>query len=131
MSQDNVELVRDLLEPFLATGEIVLGATAEDVVVYDHDIMDGQEYRGHEGVRRWVADWSSAWSSFTMVPEEYIDAGDCVVVLVRMRATGARSGVELDRQDGIVYRLRDGQAVQLDYYNNRRDALASAGLAES
>ncbi len=131
MSRENVELVRRLLEPFVTTGEIVVELTAEDVVAYDHDIMDGQEYHGHEGIERWVADWSAAWSSFAIVPEQYIDAGgDCVVVLLHMHATGALSGVELDREDAIVYRVRDGKAVQVDYYNNRRDALASAGLPE-
>ena len=45
--------------------------------------MDGTEYRGFEGVRRWVADWSSAWSSFTMEPERFIDAGERIVVIVQ------------------------------------------------
>ena len=99
------------------------------MLVVDHDIMDGTEYRGFEGVRRWVGDWSSAWSSFTMRPERFIDAGECVVVIVQMKATGAASGIEVERQDGIVYRVRDGKISRLDYFNTAEQALEAAGLS--
>jgi ketosteroid isomerase-like protein len=104
--------------------------THEDVVVADHDIMDGEDYRGHPGVKRWLADWATAWSNFSMEPEEYIDVGECVVVVFRLTATGASSGVEVARQDGLVNRLRDGKIVRLDYYNSRRQALDAVGLQE-
>ena len=128
MSRQDLEFVRDVFEQFARGGDIDWELTAEDVVAYDHDIMDGREYHGHDGIRRWLGDWGAAWSSFTMEPEEYIDAGDCVVVIVRMRATGARSGIEVDRQDGLVYRLAHGRVARLDYYNSRRQALEAAGL---
>ena len=128
MSQQDLEFVRDAFERFATVGEIDWHTTAEDVVAYDHDIMDGEEYRGQDGIRRWLADWDAAWSNFTMEPEEYIDAGHCVVVILRMSATGARSGVMVNRQDGLVYRLRDGKVARLDYYNSRGQALEAAGL---
>ena len=80
-------------------------------------------------MRRWVSDWSSAWSEFTLQPERFIDGGECVVVILRMKATGAASGIEIERQDGIVYRVRDGKVARLDYFNSAEQALAAAGLA--
>ena len=130
MSQENVELARKALEQFIATGEPVWDVTHGDVEVYDHDIMDGEDYRGHAGVVRWLEDWSSAWSEFSMEPEEFIDAGDRVVAVVRMRAKGRSSGLVLDRQDAVVQKLRNGMIVRLDYYNNPGEALKAVGLEE-
>jgi ketosteroid isomerase-like protein len=62
-------------------------------------------------------------------PEEFIDAGDQVVALLRVKATG-HSGVALERDDAIVYTMRDGQVARLDYYNNRPQALEAVGLRE-
>jgi ketosteroid isomerase-like protein len=92
--------------------------------------MDGEDYRGHAGVVRWLEDWSSAWSEFTMAPEEFIDAGERVVAVLRMRAKGRSSGVVLDRQDALVQEVRDGMIVRIDYYNNRSAALKAVGLEE-
>jgi hypothetical protein len=55
-----VQLGRRALERFIATGEPAWELTDAEVEVYDHDIMDGEEYRGHAGVRRWLEDWASA-----------------------------------------------------------------------
>jgi len=90
--------------------------------------MDGEDYRGHAGVVRWLEDWSSAWSEFSMEPEEFIDAGERVVAVVRMRAKGRSSGLVLDRQDAVVQELRDGMIVRIDYYNSRDQALKAVGL---
>src|SRR5689334_21816491 len=60
----------------------------------------------------------AAWSEWSSEPEQFIDAGDSVVVVVRMKAKGAGSGLELDRQDAQVYRFRDNKILRLDYYNS-------------
>jgi ketosteroid isomerase-like protein len=130
MSQENVQLARVAFEHFRASGEPPLHLTAPEVEVRDHDIMDGEEYRGHEGVVRWLSDWAMAWSQFTMEPVEFIDAGDRVVVVLRMKATGRSSGVSIDRLDAMVEQWRDGKIVRLDYYNDRAVALRAVGLDE-
>src|SRR5271165_7182931 len=123
MSQENVQLIEAAMAHFGATGEPEWSATDAEVEVYDHDILDAGEYRGHVGYRRWLEDWAAAWSEFSLEPEEFIDAGDSVVVVLRMKATGRGSGVTVERQDGLVVRLRDGLAVRLEYYNSRDQAL--------
>src|SRR5262249_9806896 len=101
-----------------------------DVEVRDHDIMDAGEYRGRDGVERWLADWETAWSDYAMDAEEFIDAGDgLVIVFVRMRATGRGSAVSVERDDAIVYRIRDGLIAEIDYFNNRGQALAAARIS--
>lgn len=130
MSEEVVQLGRRALERFIATGEPAWELTDAEVEVYDHDIMDGEEYRGHAGVRRWLEDWASAWSEFSLEPEEFIDAGERMVAVVRMTARGASSGVLVERQDALVQSVRDGKLVRIDYYNTRAQALEAVGLEQ-
>ena len=128
MSQKNVELVQTLLERFIATGEPSWESLHEQIEAHDHDVVDAGEYRGHAGFRRWLENWDVAWSEFSMVPEEFVDAGERVVSVFRMKATGRGSGVPVERQDAMVWEVRDGKVVRLDYYNNREKALEAVGL---
>jgi ketosteroid isomerase-like protein len=129
VSDANVELIRDALQTWRRTGEPAWELTHPDVEVRDHDIMDAGEYRGHEGVARWLVDWGTAWSGFTMDVVEVIEAGESgVVALIRIGATGRESGISVEREDAVVYEVRDGLIVQVDYYNDRAVALAAAGL---
>ena len=63
--------------------------------------------------------WSAS-KSVPIEPEEYIDAGSDRVVLLHRLAAQGRGGISLERQDGIVYLLRDGKLVRMDYYGSQR-----------
>jgi ketosteroid isomerase-like protein len=130
MSQENVDLLRRSVEYFVKTGEPEMAVLDENVVVYDHDILDAGDYRGLSGYVRWLEDFGAAWSEYSVEPEEYLDAGDRAVAFVRMRATGVGSGVTVERQDAIVAEMRDRKVVRVDYYNNRQQALEAIGRAE-
>jgi len=125
MSQENVEVVRRGFEHLLATGEPLWETLDEQIEVRDHDIMDGREYRGHADVRRWLfEDWASAWSDWTAEPQEFIDVDDeRVIAVFRIKATGRSSGVAIEREDAMVFEVRDRQLTRIDYYNSRQQAL--------
>jgi ketosteroid isomerase-like protein len=127
MSQENVALVEESLEHFGTTGEPAWELLDEQVEVHDHDIMDAGEYRGHEGFGRWLEDWASAWAEFTMEPEEYVDAGERVVAVIRQKTVGKGSGLALERQDAMVFTLRERKVVRVDYYNSREQAFRAMG----
>jgi ketosteroid isomerase-like protein len=130
MSQENVALVQRFYQQYFTTGKLPSELLDEDCEVHDHDTPDQGVYRGIAGAERWLEDWNDAWAEWSIEPEEFIDATDCVVVVVRMRAKGAHSGLELDRQDAVVYRVRDHKLLRADYYNNKAQALEAAGLSE-
>jgi len=130
MSRENVELVKGSLEHWIATGEPAWWALDDECEVHDHDIMDAGEYRGHAGFTRWLEDWATAWSKFRMQVEEFIDAGDHVIAVVRIKATGRASGVSVERQDALLCTVRDSKITRLDYYNNKAQALEAGGLSE-
>jgi ketosteroid isomerase-like protein len=109
--------------------EAALVALDPEIEIHDHDIPDAGEYRGPEGLLRWQADWERSWESWRQEPEEFIDAGDCVVVALRIYARGRHSGVDVERLDGTVWTLRGGKAVRLDYYGSKEEALKSVGLS--
>lgn len=130
MSRENVEAVRRVNELLLSTGELAWDLMHEDIEVHDHDAPDQGSYQGHSGVARWLEDWGTAWGEWTYEPEQYIDAGDIVVVFIGMKAEGRSSGVKLDREDAAVYTLREGKIARIDYYNDRDMALGAVGLSE-
>lgn len=74
----------------------------------------GGTYRGVEEVQRNIfdpldRDW---WDAFTAEPDEFIDAGDQVVVVGRYRATAKRSRRRLDVPYVHVWTVRDGKVVR-------------------
>jgi ketosteroid isomerase-like protein len=113
-------------ERFLTTGELPWDMVDERVEVHDHDTPDQGTYRGRAGAERWLRDWGDAWADWNIEPEEFIDADEAVIVVVRMHAKGAGSGVELDRQDALVYCFQDDKIVRTDYYNSKEQALEAA-----
>jgi ketosteroid isomerase-like protein len=131
MSEENVEWARKSLEHFASTGTPYLTRVSADVEVYDHDIPDASNpYVGHEGIADWLADFAESWNRYELEVERIVDAGECVVALVRINAEGAASGVELTRGDAIVNTFRDGEVVRLDYFNSHAEGLNAAGVSE-
>ena len=71
----------------------------------------------------------AAFESYELEPEDYVDAGDSVVVVFMLRARGRGSGIELKRRDAIVYTLAERLVTRVDYFNNPAEALEAAGLS--
>ncbi len=69
------------------------------------------------------------YENFRVEPEEYVDAGDKVVVIARIQATGKGSGVELDQRYSFVWTVRGGKLAEVAVFLNRK-ALEAAGLSE-
>jgi ketosteroid isomerase-like protein len=131
MSQEDVELIQRFYQRYPETGEPPWDMLDEEHELYDHDGPDQTgRYLGHAGVRRWLADWDAAWAEWSFELEEFIDAGECVVAVLRMHTKGLGSGVELDRQDAVVYRCRKDKIIRTDYFNSKEQALEAVGLSE-
>jgi ketosteroid isomerase-like protein len=131
MSEENLARARRALEHFAATGMPYMEGVADDIEVFDHDIPDARNpYVGHDGMVAWLAEFAESWSSFELDVERFVDAGDRVVALLRLRAVGAASGVELDRGDALVWTFRDGQMTRMDYFNSHAQGLEAAGVTE-
>ena len=80
MSQANVEVVKRLFESYWRGDYAEAAACLAPDVVYEV----GQELplRGPEEVRAMWERWDSTWDGLETVPEDFIDAGDEVLVTV-------------------------------------------------
>ena len=89
---------------------------------------EGEPYRGHAGIIRYMADVARVWEELTVEPLEFHRAGDDTVVTVgRVYAWGV--GRVIDAPVGWLWRFGpDGRAVYGRVFESRRDALAAAGL---
>jgi ketosteroid isomerase-like protein len=129
VSQENLDIIVRGYQHFATAGEPVWDDFDEALVLRDHQSPDQGEYHGHDGWRRWIEDWSAAWTEWNVDVEEIREAGDSVLVLIHHTARGHSTGMELDSHDGILYGFRDGKVVTVDYYTGRERALEAAGLA--
>ena len=102
-----------------------------DVEMDDLDIViDTGHYRGHDGFLEWVTTWNESWDSWRLEDVEVLPVGENdVIALFVMFATGAGSGMELERSDAITFKLRDRKVVAIVYYNDQAQAREAIGLA--
>jgi ketosteroid isomerase-like protein len=124
MSAENVELIRRSFDAYATTGAIEWDLIDPNVEVRDFDLPDaaGEVFRGHEGYRRWVSVWSTAWQDWELEPKELIDADDRVIAVFRLSATGMGSGIETERLNSAVFTVQDGKVTRCDYYGTREGA---------
>lgn len=71
-----------------------------------------------------------AWELITAEAEEFIDAGDDIVVPLDLIASGGHSSIEVEMTVCDVLTMRDGKVVRHRVYANREEALKAVGLHE-
>jgi ketosteroid isomerase-like protein len=133
MSEENVEIVREGYERFLATGEFVEDITTDDFA-WDmsnfHGWPEQQVYEGVDGARAFLTAWLDAWDDWQMEIEALRDSGDKVVALVRQRGTSKAAGLPVEMSFAQVFTIRDGKQSRMEMYSDRDEALEAAGLSE-
>ena len=132
MSQENVEIVERAYRTFQSGGiEAALEFFHPEVVWEDLGVLpDAASYRGHDEFRESVARFYDAWDDLSFTAQDFIDAGDAVVVPHRWRGTGKSSGTPIDTVTWNVFTLRDGKIIQRRAFQRREEALEAAGLSE-
>ena len=131
MTQENVEIVRRGYEVF-DRGELTLSGWDPECEIVPAMIGAGESrvYRGHAGLRRYYDDLSWTFSEVRVESREYIDLGDQVLVLYRLRVRGHDSGVVLDQPGAALYELRDHKIVHCRSYLSQAEGLEAVGLSK-
>ena len=133
MSQANVDALRAVYDEW-AKGSFRVREDLWDRHVLFKPVAElpgGGVYVGQEGVAEFTRSFFQAWTSFSIVAEELIEAGDSVVVAARQRAVGRESGLEADM--GLqfqVWTFRGPSVVRFEAFADRAEALAAVGLNE-
>jgi ketosteroid isomerase-like protein len=90
--------------------------------------LERQTYRGHEGVRSFFEDNLETWDDHHVEAQEFIEAGEYVVVPIRVLGRGKASGIEVAARFVQVWKFRDRKIAQLRVYVDKAEALEAAGL---
>jgi ketosteroid isomerase-like protein len=126
----NADIVRQVFDAFSRRDLSTLMALSDPEIVFRPPTgrLAGRDepYRGHEGLRAYLADVSAIWQELRSEPDEYVEVGDLVVCTGRVYAWGV--GRVIDAPAGWVWRVRDGLVVEGRVYETRRGAYEAAGL---
>ena len=132
MSQENVEVVRRFYEAWARNafpGPVELMDPEIEYVNPPGAIEPGTR-RGRVAFSGAVEKLFEGWESWQAEPEEFKAVGDQVVVVLRYRALGRGSGVEMEGRESALWTLRDGKVTRYAWFHEPDDALEAAGLEE-
>jgi ketosteroid isomerase-like protein len=134
MSIENAEGVLRGYERF-NRGEIetAMEGFHPDVVWEVPDIFPEAQnvYHGHEGVRRFWAEWREVFPEFKIEVEEVIESGDNVIVMARVIGRGRDSGAEVASPTfPHIWTIEDGTAMAMKMLPTRASALEFVGIDE-
>jgi ketosteroid isomerase-like protein len=138
MSQENVEIVRGIIEAFESGAERgdfeaawETGAVAPDVEWVAFAELEQRSFTGREGFVEFMRRWTEDFEGWSAQVERLVDAGnDRVVGFLHQTATGKGSGVPVEQDYAIIYELKGGRLVRMRAYVDRAQALQAAGLSE-
>jgi ketosteroid isomerase-like protein len=144
MSRENVELVRRL---YAEKGPFALPLSPEDERTlldrlfreyYDDrvevrmpsDYPEGEQVlQGRGGMERLLTMLRDSWTEFRFEPERFVDAGQQVMVFIRVAARGGSSGLTAEQETAHVWGVRDGRLSSVQIYRDREQALEALGLS--
>jgi uncharacterized protein len=91
----------------------------------------GGPFRGHDEIRKFLDILMDAWDEFRIEPEDFREREDQVLALVRVRTRARASGIELDERWAHLWTTREGLAVRLEVFSDRRAVLEKFSPAET
>jgi ketosteroid isomerase-like protein len=130
----NVDLVRRLYEAFAERDlEGMMAVTSPDLEWFPVQtasmVQRSGPYRGHEGLRTYFADVDRVWRQLDIIPRDFRDLGDRVLVLGRVYGRGA-GGYISDSPAGWLWKVEHGAIKWGRVYLSRAEALQAAGFEE-
>ena len=131
MSEENVESLRQIAEAWNRRdlqGWLEL-MHPEIKWIPARKRLDGGAYRGHSGMREYMADIDTDYEGLMVKLDEVRDLGDTVVGLGRAHGRSA-GGIPIDVPYGVVIGFRDGLAASGGTWFSHAEALEAAGLSE-
>ena len=132
MPQQNIEVIRGLYDSF-GRGDVpaVLGQMDQQIEWNEAEnfiYADRNPYVGPQAVLEGVfMRLGSEWDGFKVTPEEWLDAGNHVVVLGTYTGTHKETGNEVRAQFAHVWGVQGGRVVRFQQYTDTKqfaDAVA-------
>jgi len=117
MSAENISVVKGIYQAF-GTGDIpaVIAAMSPDIEWNEAEnfpYSDGNPYVGADAILGGVfARIASEWDGFHVEPEQFLDAGDTVIMLGRYAGTWRGTGTAMNPQAAHIWTVADGKVVR-------------------
>jgi ketosteroid isomerase-like protein len=131
MSQKHVEIVRRIYERW-GRGDFRAGIELYDpyvLLVLRPEFPDARAYCGPDEIRRYMReDFLADLEDAVIVGEEFMEAGDSVLVRVNQQATGPGSGAPVAIRYYQLWTFRGRSVIRIESIRGREEALEAAGL---
>ena len=133
MSQETVDVVRRIFDDW---GRGDFGAAVDFfdphvLLVLRPEFPDAGAYLGPDAIATYMRrDLLASWNDFAMQGEDFIDAGDSVVVQIHQRGVGVSSGVATELRYFQVWTFRGDAIIRIESIGEREQALKVVGLRE-
>jgi ketosteroid isomerase-like protein len=140
MSRESVELV----EQVYALIPLGIQTTPDQVDRLFRDYLDEQfelhlppdypegepVFRGRTGMTQFISMLQDTWVDWRFEPQQFLDAGERVVVSGRILAEGGSSGVPIELETLHVWTVRTGRATGMQVFRDRSEAFEAARLSD-
>ncbi len=131
MSAENVEIVKEVFAAWDARDpEAALKHIDPDIEVDFTQVSEvpAATSRGTEGLQGVITDWLDVWESLDWFTQNFIEAGDHVIVWLMCKGRGRGSGVPLEWTVAGVNTVRHERVVGFRGYDTLE---AAAGAVEA
>jgi ketosteroid isomerase-like protein len=132
MSQENVEIIRRAMEAYNSHGvDGLIDFAHPGVTVYPFpEWVEEPIYRGKDGWKALLEEWTENFDDFKWETEQLIDAGEKVVALVRLQGHIKGTRVPVSQPVGAVFVgfYDDGTVAEARFFMTFREALEAAGM---
>jgi ketosteroid isomerase-like protein len=130
MAEEYVERLRRGYSAFSAGGvEAILDQVAPQLEISDRQSApDRETFVGGEGIVELVRLNMEAFDQLELEAKEFMDAGEVVLVSVRMQVRGRTSGVPLDTETCHAWQFNEGKAQRMQIYASKQRAIEALGL---
>jgi ketosteroid isomerase-like protein len=132
MSESTVEIVRQIYERW-GRGDFRAGVELFDPyvqLVLRPEFPESGVHCGPDDIRKYMREFLADLEGAVIVGEEFLDAGDTVVVRVNQQATGAGSGAPVGMRYYQVWSFRGRSVIRIESVRERAEALEAAGLRD-
>jgi len=132
MSQENLQVVRDLMQAFNARDGGAISHYADDVeyrLIGGFSGLSGQMLKGREAVLEFAWELIETLEARFEV-ERLAEVDDRVVLIASTAGAGGESGAPVTQRWGQIDTFREGKITAVDNYWEANQALEAVGLAE-
>ena len=132
MSQEDVEVAQRAIGAFNEREVDVFAALTTPDFQWSPSMsaIEGEIFRGGEGIARYFENLGNAWDRFHIVAGEFRELADLVIMLGRLEGRGKGSGVPVDASLGMVFDFRAGAIARIRGFLDHNEALRAAGLSD-